>query len=103
MNPNKALWEKGDFTLVAQVLKVSSSYSPPPPEGFISPMTWGIEKQRDRAFCSRRGPKRESIFLKGHVYFQLSWLTGRIRCCIQKLLWADYECIRSRGKERSSR
>jgi SAM-dependent methyltransferase len=37
-------WIPGDPTLVAQILKISSSYSPPPPEGFISPMTWGIEK-----------------------------------------------------------
>jgi hypothetical protein len=28
---------------VAQILKISSAYSPPPPEGFISPMTWGVE------------------------------------------------------------
>lgn len=36
-------WIPGDPTLVAQILKISSAYSPPPPEGFISPMTWGIE------------------------------------------------------------
>jgi len=36
-------WIPNDPTLVAQVLKISSSYSPPPPEGFVSPMTWGIE------------------------------------------------------------
>jgi len=36
-------WIPGDPTLVAQVLKVSSAYTPPPPEGFISPMTWGVE------------------------------------------------------------
>src|SRR5262249_37419275 len=30
-------------TLVAQALRISSAYSPPPPEGFVSPMTWGIE------------------------------------------------------------
>lgn len=24
-------------------MKISSTYTPPPPEGFISPMTWGIE------------------------------------------------------------
>ena len=36
-------WIPGDPTLVAQVLKISSAYTPPPPEGFISPMTWGIE------------------------------------------------------------
>jgi SAM-dependent methyltransferase len=37
-------WIPGDPTLVAQLLKISSSYSPPPPEGFVSPVTWGIEK-----------------------------------------------------------
>jgi SAM-dependent methyltransferase len=36
-------WIPGDPTLVAQILKISSDYTPPPPEGFISPMTWGIE------------------------------------------------------------
>ena len=38
-------WIPNDPTLVAQILKVSSAYSPPPPEGFISPMTWGIESK----------------------------------------------------------
>jgi len=32
-------WIPNDPTLVAQILKISSAYSPPPPEGFISPMT----------------------------------------------------------------
>jgi SAM-dependent methyltransferase len=36
-------WIPGDPTLVAQILKISASYAPPPPEGFVSPMTWGIE------------------------------------------------------------
>ena len=35
-------WIPCDPTLVAQILKISSSYSPPP-EGFVSPMTWGVE------------------------------------------------------------
>jgi 2-polyprenyl-3-methyl-5-hydroxy-6-metoxy-1,4-benzoquinol methylase len=34
-------WIPGDPTLVAQVLKISSAYTPPPPESFVSPMTWG--------------------------------------------------------------
>jgi len=38
-------WIPGDPTLVAQILKISSAYTPPPPEGFISPMTWGVEKE----------------------------------------------------------
>src|SRR5262245_8768383 len=36
-------WIANDPTLVAQVLKISSAYTPPPPEGFVSPMTWGVE------------------------------------------------------------
>ena len=36
-------WIPNDPTLVAQLLKISSSYSPPPPADFISPMTWGVE------------------------------------------------------------
>lgn len=36
-------WIPNDPTLVAQILKISAAYSPPPPEGFISPMTWGVE------------------------------------------------------------
>lgn len=37
-------WIPGDPTLVAQILKTSSAYTPPPPEGFVSPMLWGVEK-----------------------------------------------------------
>src|SRR5438477_9081228 len=36
-------WIPNDPTLVAQILRISSNYTPPPPEGFVSPMTWGIE------------------------------------------------------------
>lgn len=38
-------WIPNDPTLVAQILKISSAYSPPPPEGFVSPMTWGVEAE----------------------------------------------------------
>ena len=36
-------WIPGDPTLVAQILRISSAYTPAPPEGFISPMLWGVE------------------------------------------------------------
>jgi SAM-dependent methyltransferase len=36
-------WIPGDPTLVAQILKISAAYTPPPPEGFISPVAWGVE------------------------------------------------------------
>lgn len=42
-------WIPGDPTLVAQVLKISAAFTPPPPDGFVSPVTWGIEETvRDR-------------------------------------------------------
>ena len=37
-------WIPNDPTLVAQILKISASYSAPPPEGFVSPMMWGVEQ-----------------------------------------------------------
>ena len=45
-------WIPNDPTLVAQILKVSASYSPPPPEGFVSPMTWGIESHAIERFAA---------------------------------------------------
>jgi SAM-dependent methyltransferase len=36
-------WIPGDSTYVAQLLRISMAYSPPPPEGFVSPMLWGVE------------------------------------------------------------
>jgi ubiquinone/menaquinone biosynthesis C-methylase UbiE len=38
-------WIPGDPTLVAEILRISSQYSPPPPAGFVSPMTWGAPEQ----------------------------------------------------------
>jgi SAM-dependent methyltransferase len=45
-------WIPGDPTLVAQILKISSAYTPPPPEGFVSPMTWGDEAQVKERFVA---------------------------------------------------
>jgi ubiquinone/menaquinone biosynthesis C-methylase UbiE len=43
-------WIPNDPTLVAQILKISSAYTPPPPEGFISPMAWGVESSVSERF-----------------------------------------------------
>jgi len=53
-------WIPGDPTLVAQILKISSAYSPPPPEGFVSPMTWGIESNVVERFAAA-GVPRDSV------------------------------------------
>jgi len=49
-------WIANDPTLVAQILKVSSAYSPPPPEGFVSPMTWGVETHVRERFAAAGVP-----------------------------------------------
>ncbi|WP_380871819.1 hypothetical protein ACFB49_27730 [Sphingomonas sp. DBB INV C78] len=37
-------WIPGDPTLIARVLKICAAYTPPPPEDFVSPVTWGQEE-----------------------------------------------------------
>jgi len=45
-------WIPNDPTLVAQILKISSAFTPPPPEGFVSPMTWGVESSVTERFVA---------------------------------------------------
>jgi SAM-dependent methyltransferase len=49
-------WIPGDPTLVAQILKISASYTPPPPEGFVSPVTWGLEEHVVERFAAAGVP-----------------------------------------------
>src|SRR5215813_12598727 len=62
-------WIPNDPTLVAQILKISSSYSPPPPEGFISPMTWGIESDVIERFAGAGIPKEKISFARDTYTF----------------------------------
>ena len=52
-------WIPGDPTLVAQILRISSAYSPPPPEGFVSPMTWGVEADVVERFVGAGVPEEQ--------------------------------------------
>src|SRR3954471_20550883 len=45
-------WIPNDPTLAAQILRISSAYPPPPPEGFVSPMMWGVEKNVTERFAA---------------------------------------------------
>jgi SAM-dependent methyltransferase len=63
-------WIPGDPTLVAQILKISSSYSPPPPEGFISPMTWGVESNVTERFTGAGVPADRISFSKETYVFR---------------------------------
>ena len=60
-------WIPNDPTLVAQILKISAAYSPPPPEGFVSPMTWGVEEQVVERFTAA-GIAAERIAFQRDTY-----------------------------------
>ena len=60
-------WIPGDPTLVAQILRISSAYTPPPPEGFISPMTWGVETNVVERF-EKAGIPKENISSERDTY-----------------------------------
>jgi SAM-dependent methyltransferase len=65
-------WIPGDPTLVAQILKISSAYSPPPPEGFVSPMTWGVEDNVIERFTAADVPKGQICFQRDTYTFNFS-------------------------------
>ena len=60
-------WIPGDPTLIAQVLKTSAAYTPPPPEGFISPVTWGVESEVHERFGAA-GVPAENISCERSTY-----------------------------------
>jgi len=62
-------WIPNDPTYVAQLLKVSSAYSPPPPEGFVSPMTWGSEETVAERFEGAGVPKERISFERDTYIF----------------------------------
>ncbi|MCJ7598590.1 MAG: class I SAM-dependent methyltransferase [Methyloceanibacter sp.] len=62
-------WIPNDPTLVAQILKISSAYSPPPPEGFMSPMTWGIDNNVIERFAGAGIPKEKISFVRDTYVF----------------------------------
>jgi SAM-dependent methyltransferase len=62
-------WIPNDPTLVAQILRISSSYSPPPPEGFVSPMTWGVEDHVIERFTAAGVPEKNVSFQRDTYTF----------------------------------
>jgi SAM-dependent methyltransferase len=61
-------WIPDDPTsFVSQLLKISSSFSPAPPDGFVSPMTWGVEAHVIERF-GRAGIAPEQISMNKDTY-----------------------------------
>jgi SAM-dependent methyltransferase len=62
-------WIPGDPTLVAQILKISGAYSPPPPEGFVSPVRWGVEADvRERFAAAGIAPEKVHCIRDTYVF-----------------------------------
>jgi ubiquinone/menaquinone biosynthesis C-methylase UbiE len=62
-------WIPNDPTFVSQLLKVSSQFTPTPPEGFISPMTWGVESHIVERFAQAGVPEENISMVRDTYYF----------------------------------
>lgn len=61
-------WIPNDPTsFVSQLLRISSAYTPPPPDGFVSPMTWGVESNIVERF-EKAGVNPENVSMEKDVY-----------------------------------
>ena len=63
-------WIPNDSTsFVSQLLKISSSFMPPPPEGFVSPMTWGVDAHIIERFGQAGVPQEKISMVKDTYHF----------------------------------
>jgi ubiquinone/menaquinone biosynthesis C-methylase UbiE len=65
-------WIPNDPTLVAQIFKICSAYTPPQPEGFISPMTWGVESHVSERFTAAGVPQERIAWFRDTFTFDFS-------------------------------
>lgn len=63
-------WIPNDPTLVAQILRISAAYTPPPPEGFVSPMLWGVESNVTERFVGAGIPAERILFVRDTFTFR---------------------------------
>jgi ubiquinone/menaquinone biosynthesis C-methylase UbiE len=66
-------WIPGDPTLVAKILKISAANTPLPPEGFVSPMLWGVEEEVTKRFVAAGLPKENISFAKETFTFNANY------------------------------
>ena len=65
-------WIPNDPTsFVSQLLKISASFTPPPPEGAISPVTWGVENHVIERFGQAGIDKEKIAMVKDTFRFDL--------------------------------
>jgi SAM-dependent methyltransferase len=95
-------WIPGDPTLVAQILRISSAYSPPPPVGFVSPMTWGVEESVIERFAAAGVSEDRVSFERAAYRFTCggtpSELLAQFRLCYGPMMNA-FEAATAAGRE----
>ena len=97
-------WIPSDPTLVAQILKISSAYSPPPPEGFVSPMTVGRRSTTSSSASRRRRSPEKNRVRARHVHLRLPTAAGAISShAFREYLRPDDERVRRRVEMRLGR
>ncbi|MGB6346692.1 MAG: class I SAM-dependent methyltransferase [Methyloceanibacter sp.] len=92
-------WIPNDPTLVAQILKISASYSPPPPEGFISPMTWGVESNVIERFAGAGVPKENVSFVRDTYSFNFPGAPSELVGTFRKYYGPTMNAFEAAGKD----
>jgi SAM-dependent methyltransferase len=95
-------WIPGDPTLVAQILKISSAYSPPPPEGFVSPMLWGVDSEVAARFGAAGIPAGNVRFSRETYTFNFAGPPAALVDAFRDFYGPTmnaYEAARTAGKE----
>src|SRR5207249_8607376 len=77
-------WIPNDPTLVAQILKISSNYTPPPPEGFVSPMTSGVESNVIERFAGAAVPQEKITLVRDTYTFNYPSVPSELMAAFRK-------------------
>ncbi|TMP90964.1 MAG: methyltransferase domain-containing protein [Verrucomicrobia bacterium] len=92
-------WIPNDPTLVAQILKISSNYTPPPPEGFVSPMTWGIESNVIERFAGAGVPAENISFARDTFTFNFPGTPSQLVDEFRKYYGPTMNAFEAAGKK----
>lgn len=96
-------WIPGDPTLVAQILKISSAYTPAPPAGFVSPMLWGTEDEVIKRFAEAGIPKENISFLRDTFTFRADYPAAKFLETFRTFYGPTmnaFDAARQNGKEK---
>ena len=92
-------WIPNDPTLVAQILKISAAYTPPPPEGFVSPMTWGVEANVVERFAAAGIPQERVACRRDTFAFNFAGSPAELVGLFQHFYGPTMNAFEAAGKD----